>query len=198
MMTWVLLATGFTGAWTVRFFWAVLAQWFVTPATTAVHFSPRGGCTEAIVAELRKARREILVLAYSFTSRPITEALIEAHGRGVRVEIVLDHSNEREQYTALPHLLEQGLKPLIDAHHAIAHNKVILIDGRTILTGSFNFTHQAEQENAENLLILKGHPELVRDYRHNFEEHRSHAQPASQDAHPVAGGHHGHGHQRAA
>jgi phosphatidylserine/phosphatidylglycerophosphate/cardiolipin synthase-like enzyme len=175
LMAWLLVATGFTGALTLRFLWNMLVRWFVTPPTAGVHFSPKGGCTEAVVGELRKARREILVLAYSFTSKPITEALIDAHRRGVKVDIVLDHSNEKEPHTDLPVLLEHGPKPLIDDRHAIAHNKVMLIDGRTIVTGSFNFTHQAELENAENMLILKGHPELVNQYRANFEAHKEHA-----------------------
>jgi phosphatidylserine/phosphatidylglycerophosphate/cardiolipin synthase-like enzyme len=71
--------------------------------------------------------------------------------------------------------LEQGLAPVIDPHHAIAHNKVMILDGHTLLTGSFNFTHHAESDNAENLLIIKGHPELVRTYRQNFTEHKTHA-----------------------
>jgi phosphatidylserine/phosphatidylglycerophosphate/cardiolipin synthase-like enzyme len=179
MMTWLLLATGFTGAWTLHFFWKMVVQLFVSPAKADVHFSPKGGCTEAIVAELQRARREVLVLAYSFTARPITDALIDARQRGLRVEIILDHSNEKEPHTDLPHLLEKGLKPLIDDHHAIAHNKIMLIDGRTIITGSFNFTHQAELENAENMLILKGHPELVQQYRRNFEVHKGHARAVS-------------------
>jgi hypothetical protein len=49
----------------------------------SVHFSPRGGCTEAVVAELNRARQCVLAQAYSFASAPIAKALIEAHRRGV-------------------------------------------------------------------------------------------------------------------
>jgi phosphatidylserine/phosphatidylglycerophosphate/cardiolipin synthase-like enzyme len=174
-MDWVLLATGFTGALTLIFWlreaWRKLGG---MPSVTA-HFSPKGGCTDVIVAELLRARREVLVLAYSFTSRAVAQALVDAKLRGVHVEIVMDHSNEHETHTELSFLTEQGLAPLIDPHHAIAHNKVMLIDGRTLLTGSFNFTNQAEAENAENLLVLKGHPELARTYRQNFLAHKEHA-----------------------
>src|SRR5439155_19033024 len=111
-----------------------------------------------------------------FSSKPIAEALLEARARGVRVQVLLDKSNEQETYTSLPLLLERGLTPLIDAHHAIAHNKVMLIDGRTLITGSFNFTHQAEVENAENLLVIKGHPELLEAYRQDFLAHKAHCQ----------------------
>ena len=195
MLTWLLLATGFTGALTLQFLLDLLGKLFGrrTPRMSVL-FSPHGGCTEAVVARLRQARHEILMLAYSFTSRPITEALIAARHRGVRVNIILDHSNEKEPYTDLPHLLQNGVHPLIDAQHAIAHNKVLVIDSRTVITGSFNFTHQAEGQNAENLLILDDHPELVEHYRKNFELHRSHSHAATMPKLNPAIGHGQHRH----
>jgi phosphatidylserine/phosphatidylglycerophosphate/cardiolipin synthase-like enzyme len=176
-MDWLLLATGVTGGITLDFLVRWLFRTIVTPPSVMSHFSPKGGCTDAIVHELSHARREILVLAYSFSSKPIAQALIDAKTRGVKVELLLDKSNEQEAYSDLSFFMEQGLAPLIDSHHAIAHNKVIVIDRRTLLTGSFNFTHQAEAENAENLLIIKGHPELVTMYRTDFEAHKGHSAP---------------------
>jgi phosphatidylserine/phosphatidylglycerophosphate/cardiolipin synthase-like enzyme len=178
MMDWLLLATGFTGALTLVFVVRWLHRWLAKPFAAQVHFSPKGGCTEALLRALEKARHEILVQAYSFTSKPVAQALVDAKGRGVHVEVVLDRSNEQETYSELGELLGKGITPLIDAHHAIAHNKVIIIDGHTLVTGSFNFTNQAEHENAENLLILTGHPELVRAYRQNFLDHKAHSEPA--------------------
>ena len=185
-MTYVLLATGFTGAWTLLFFWRSLKRKFGHLFSVLVFFSPKGGCTEAVVAQIKRARREILVLAYSFTSKPIAEALIEAKKRGVHVDIVLDRSQEKEAYSELPMIEEHGLYPHIDAQHAIAHNKVMIIDKKTLITGSFNFTHQAEGENAENLLVVKGHPELVRSYRQDFLVHKAHSQvPSRKTAAPA-------------
>src|SRR5262249_45629818 len=139
-------------------------------------FSPKGGCTDAVVRELQQARHEIKVLAYSFSSKPIAQSLIDAHKRGVRVEVLLDRSNEQEEYSDLHLFTQNGVAVHVDAHHAIAHNKVMLIDGKTIITGSFNFTHQAEAENAENLLVIKGHPELLEAYRQDFLAHKAHSQ----------------------
>ena len=65
---------------------------------------------------------------------------------------------------------------MIDARHAIAHNKIMIIDRRTIITGSFNFTRQAEHENAENLLVIKGRPDLAHAYVQNFLQHQAHSQ----------------------
>ncbi|NMW20140.1 MAG: hypothetical protein HKK67_00580 [Chlorobiaceae bacterium] len=64
----------------------------------------------------------------------------------------------------------------IDAVHAIAHNKIIIIDRSTLLTGSFNFTKAAEEKNAENLLILKGNKRLVDRYVQNFIEHKGYSE----------------------
>jgi phosphatidylserine/phosphatidylglycerophosphate/cardiolipin synthase-like enzyme len=189
-MMWLLLATGFTGGLTLVFLVRWLHRWLGRSLSVAVYHSPKGGCTEAVVREIKQARREILVQAYSFTSKPIAQALIEAKARGVHIDILLDRSNEQETYTELGHLIGEGLMPHIDAQHAIAHNKVMIIDRRTLLTGSFNFTHQAEVENAENLLILKGHPEVLESYHQDFAAHKSHCQApktkAASTAHPQA------------
>jgi phosphatidylserine/phosphatidylglycerophosphate/cardiolipin synthase-like enzyme len=179
MMMWIYIATGFTGAWTLWFLARWLAHQFGSVLVIEHRFSPKGGCQDAVVRELKGARREVLVQAYSFTADPITAALIEAKKRGAHVEILLDKSNEQEAYSDLHILLEQGLAPLIDASHAIAHNKIMIIDQHTLITGSYNFTNQAEHENAENLLIIKGHPELVSSYRQNFQAHKSHSKVAT-------------------
>ncbi len=123
----------------------------------AVRFSPRGGCTAAIVDALNDARREVLVQAYSFTGAPIAKALVEAHKRGVKVEVILDKSQRTERYSSADFLAHASIPTYIDARHAIAHNKVMVIDGDIVITGSFNFTKSTETMNVENLLVLKSH-----------------------------------------
>jgi len=140
-----------------------------------VCFSPGGGCTEAIVGELTKAKKEILVQAYSFTSQPIAKALVDAHKRGIRAEIILDKSQRGEQYSAADFTAHMGVPTYIDSAHAIAHNKIMVIDQETVITGSFNFTKAAEERNAENLLIIKS-PELAKEYLENWEKHKAHSE----------------------
>ena len=67
-----------------------------------VYFSPNGGCTEAVVRELGKAQKTVYVQAYSFTSKPIAQALVDAHKRGVDVQVVLDKSQRTEKYSRAP------------------------------------------------------------------------------------------------
>jgi phosphatidylserine/phosphatidylglycerophosphate/cardiolipin synthase-like enzyme len=126
---------------------------------------------------MRAAQPHVWVQAYSFTSAPIAKAILDAHKRGVTILAVLDKSNQTDQYSAATFLENAGIPVLIDAAHAIAHNKVIVIDDRTVLTGSFNFSTAAEEKNAENLLVLKHAPELAAVYVANVTAHAAHSHP---------------------
>ncbi len=159
---------------------AVAAAWDgPTPAASedgiSVYFSPRGGCTEAIIDEILDAKQSVLVQADSFTSNPIALALLRAHKRGVSVRVVLDSSQLTAEYSFFFHYW--GIPVKLDADHAIAHNKVMVIDERTIITGSFTFSWAAEARNAENLLIITGKPDLARAYVDNIGEHLAHSEP---------------------
>ena len=147
----------------------------LTNVPAQVYFSPCGGCTDAIVGELNKATKEILVQAYSFTSQPIAKALVDAHKRGVHTEIILDKSQRGKKYGAADFTAHMGIPTNIDSAHAIAHNKVMVIDQETVITGSFNFTKAAEGRNAENILILKSR-ELAKEYLTNWEKHKEHSE----------------------
>ena len=140
-----------------------------------VYFSPMGGCTDAIVQEISRAKTEILVQAYSFTSKHIAKALVAAHKRGVRTVIILDKNNQSKHYSAADFTFNMGIPTYIDAVHGIAHNKLIIIDRETVITGSFNFTKAAEQRNAENILILYS-KELAERYIDNWNRHKLHSQ----------------------
>jgi phosphatidylserine/phosphatidylglycerophosphate/cardiolipin synthase-like enzyme len=141
-----------------------------------VYFSPNGGVTQAIINEISNAKTEILVQAYSFTSTPIAKALVDAHKRGVKVEAILDKSQRKETYTEATFLANMGVPTYIDDKHAIAHNKVMIIDKAVVISGSFNFTKAAEEKNAENLLIIKSN-ELAARYLENWQKHREHSEP---------------------
>ncbi len=136
----------------------------------SVYFSPKGGCTEAIIKELNNAKTSVLVQAYSFTSAPIAKALLNAHKRGVGVDVLLDKSQRKGKYSSADFLTNSGIHTKIDAVHAIAHNKIMIIDGEIVITGSFNFTKTAEEKNAENILVIRDKV-LVAKYTENWKVH---------------------------
>jgi phosphatidylserine/phosphatidylglycerophosphate/cardiolipin synthase-like enzyme len=141
----------------------------------SVYFSPNGGCTDAVVDALGDARKTVLAQAYSFTSKRIAEALLDAKKRGVDVRVILDKSQTGERYSSADFLANSGVATKIDRAHAIAHNKVMVIDGETVITGSFNFTKAAEQRNAENLLIIRD-SKLAARYTANWKVHDAHSE----------------------
>jgi phosphatidylserine/phosphatidylglycerophosphate/cardiolipin synthase-like enzyme len=147
-----------------------------TPSAVTACFTPGENCTGTIVQALSGAKHTVLAQAYSFTSAPIAKALLDTHKRGVQVQVILDKSQRSDKYSSADFLANQGVPVLIDANHAIAHNKIIVIDGELVLTGSFNFTKAAQEKNAENLLIIRD-PALAAQYTQNWEVHRQHSQP---------------------
>ena len=114
--------------------------------------------------------------AYSFTSAPLAKALLDAHKRSVQVQVILDKSRRTEKYSSADFLANQGVPTMIDANHAIAHNKVIVIDGEVVITGSVNFTKGAQEKNAENVLIIRDKALAAQDTR-NWPVHAHHRQP---------------------
>jgi len=138
-------------------------------------FTPGEDCTASVAEQVANAKKEILVQAYSFTSAPIAKALADAHKRGADVRIILDKSNRSQKYSSYTFFKNAGVPVYIDAKHAIAHNKIMIIDRETVITGSFNFTMAAQEKNAENLLVIKS-PELSAQYIDNWNEHRRHSE----------------------
>jgi phosphatidylserine/phosphatidylglycerophosphate/cardiolipin synthase-like enzyme len=136
-------------------------------------------CTEQIVSAIAGAHQLILVQAYGFTSAPIAKALADAHKRGVDVRVILDKSNLKEGYSSAAFLQHMGVTALIDSDHAIAHNKVMVIDAREVITGSFNFTKAAAEKNAENVVFIND-PTMATAYAQNWKDHAAHSVAASQ------------------
>ncbi len=147
-----------------------------SPGGIEVYFSPHGGCTDAVVRELDAAKDSVLVQAYTFTSSPIAKALVAARGRGVNVQVILDKSPRTGAYSPGNFFKEAGIPTFIDDKYAMAHNKIMVIDGRTVITGSFNFDEAAEEDNAENLLVLHDAATAAR-YAANWNAHLAQSVP---------------------
>jgi phosphatidylserine/phosphatidylglycerophosphate/cardiolipin synthase-like enzyme len=141
-----------------------------------VFFSPKGGCTEAIIRELSKAKTSIRIQAYSFTSAPIAKAVVDANRNGIDTKVILDKSQRTAAYSSADFLAHSGVVVLIDDKHKIAHNKIMIIDSNSVITGSFNFTNSAEEDNAENLLIIHD-ANMAAKYLANWNIHDKHSEP---------------------
>jgi len=134
----------------------------------SVCFTPNKQCQMQIISEINKAKASILVQAYSFTDRDIAQALVTAAQRGVQVQVLLDKSNRNDKRSAKDIITQNNLPLRFDAPQGIAHNKIMIIDQSTVLSGSYNFSSAAHTRNTENLLILNS-PELAKDYIQNWQ-----------------------------
>ncbi|MBA2654126.1 MAG: phospholipase D family protein [Gammaproteobacteria bacterium] len=145
------------------------ADKFSSDASYKICFTPAQHCTDLIISTIANAQNQVLVQAYSFTSAPIAKALIQAHKRGVEVKVILDKSQFKTRgFSSAKFFTDYHLPLLVDYKPSIAHNKVMIIDKKTVITGSFNFTRAAEERNAENLIIITD-AELAKRYAHNWE-----------------------------
>lgn len=138
-----------------------------------VFFTPPSGAGKALVRWIDEARQEVIVQAYGFTHNAIAQALLRAQQRGVRVAVLLDQKSSSTNRYVIDLLQSSQVELRFDGEHAIAHNKVMVIDQRIVVTGSFNFTNSADTRNAENLLVLES-PALAARYHANWQSHWAH------------------------
>lgn len=131
---------------------------------------PKDKCYGRIVQLINAAKETIYVQAYQLTGKPIANALQNAQVRGVKVYILADKTQTAQKsYTFVPALAAAGLPIKIDHRPAIAHCKIIIIDEKTTLTGSYNWTDGAEERNSENLVIIENQPEVAAVYKKNWD-----------------------------
>lgn len=145
---------------------SIILSVFAEP--TKVLFSPNGGCQEAIIQEIPKAKNTIDIAMYYLTSREIAQELIKAKEKGVTIRIFLDQSQENSKYSKSRYLSKRGIEIRFYVGAGLMHNKFAVIDNKVLITGSFNWTATAERDNQENLLIIRDR-DLIKQYSDRFE-----------------------------
>jgi phosphatidylserine/phosphatidylglycerophosphate/cardiolipin synthase-like enzyme len=138
-------------------------------------FSPQDGVADRLLGRLRAAKRSVHFMAFSYTADPIVDAMIAQSRAGLLVRGVVETQNATGSRAAYPRLRAAGVDVLLDGNCYIMHHKVIVIDERTVITGSYNFTASAERDNDENLVIVDD-PALARAYIDEFERVYAQAQ----------------------
>jgi phospholipase D len=153
------------------FFWIILLEEQIPISTSEVPlkvcFSPQGNCEDLVIDTIASAEKSIKVQAYSFTSLPITTALIRAHKRGVSVQVICDKSQTKARHSKIKQLQQANIPVYIDKVSGLSHNKVMIIDDQSAITGSYNWSHAANVRNAENLLLIHS-PALANKYNENW------------------------------
>jgi phosphatidylserine/phosphatidylglycerophosphate/cardiolipin synthase-like enzyme len=155
---------------------------YTLPATGSIEvaFSPNEGSENLVVKVIDAAKSEIRLLAYSFTSAPVVEALLRAKHRGVNVAAVVDYeSNVAEgrggrdkggkSRAAMSALANAGIDIRTIDKYPIHHDKTVVIDRDTVELGSFNYSAAAANRNSENVLVNWHNPQLAKVYLGHFD-----------------------------
>jgi phosphatidylserine/phosphatidylglycerophosphate/cardiolipin synthase-like enzyme len=145
----------------------------------AIYFTPPAGSAGGLIKHIDASKKTIKVMAYGFTAMPLSDALVKAHRRGVKVQLLQDEKSAGNNVDAVNQLIAAGIEVRSDGKHAIQHNKVMLLDDDIVITGSYNFTKSAEVRNAENIIILKS-AYAAKRHADNWVTHWGHGEEVSE------------------
>ncbi len=118
------------------------------------YFAPEDEAQAQIIAEIQGAQSRIRFMAFTFTSDEIADAMLERAQAGVVVQGVIEDRNAEREYSEYERLRAEVHDVLPDGNPYVMHHKVIIIDDKTVILGSYNFTASAEDRNDENVLIV--------------------------------------------
>lgn len=140
-------------------------------STYRVGFSPKGESLSIVLSVINQATQTLSLAAYSLTSKPIANALLEAKARGVNVRVLADKRDNIRNKNSVINILNKGNVPIrLNGKYAIFHHKFIVADGRSLQTGSFNYSESAVKRNAENVLWIPNDPVLATRYEVEYEK----------------------------
>lgn len=148
--------------------------------TVVVGFSPASDETtaeEVVLQAIGLARTRIRVAMFTFTSRRIAAALVDARTRGVDVAVVVDPDNGSGARTALAILRDGGVAVRGNGRYVNMHHKFMVVDGRHLQTGSYNYTYAAATKNAENVILLRDAPAAAAAFEHEWQRLWDEADP---------------------
>lgn len=147
-------------------------------ASIEVAFAPGDAAPKLVAAAIGEARSSVRVMTYQLSSGRVINALRAAAGRGVDVRVIIDGETceTKRLVPVFVVLAKAGVATACDTRERIHHNKVVVVDAATVVTGSFNFSASAER-NAENVLVIRGAPALAARFLTVWAEHQAHAEP---------------------
>lgn len=131
-------------------------------------FSPGTTCLEAITRLLGHVQRRADLCVFTITDDRITDQIVAAHDRGVRIRILTDDDKSLDLGSDIRKLAREGIDLAVDDSPHHMHHKFAVFDEATLLTGSYNWTRSAAADNQENLVVTDD-PRLVRAFIDAFE-----------------------------
>lgn len=139
-----------------------------------VAFSPDHGAEELVIRATDSASADLRMMAYALTSSRITSAVVRAAKRGVKVYVLADYKQNLgpgmspKGKAALSAMALAGVQVRVVDAYPIFHDKVQIVDGKTVQTGSFNYSEAAAKKNSENVIVHWNNQQLAQAYGDHF------------------------------
>jgi cardiolipin hydrolase len=133
------------------------------------YFSPGRECQAAIITQIKSARVSLHICVFTISDNEITKAIEEAFRKRIDVKIITDNDKTFDRGSDIQQLHDKGVDIKIDRTDSHMHHKFCLIDNKTLLTGSYNWTRSAALYNQENVLITE-ESSLIKSYSKEFDK----------------------------
>ncbi|MEL6627187.1 MAG: phospholipase D-like domain-containing protein [Bacteroidota bacterium] len=134
-----------------------------------VYFSPGSDCLRAIREQIQQTRSQLDICVFTISDDRISKEIIAAHKRRVNVRIITDNDKLYDRGSDVERFAKEGIDVRVDQTRYHMHHKFALIDQKILLTGSYNWTRSAAENNEENIL-LTDQPDLVKPYQKAFQD----------------------------
>lgn len=118
-----------------------------------IYTSPGPKCREAILSQLRAAKKRIDICVFTISDNYLSDAILERHQRGVKVRVLTDNEKSEDRGSDIQMLANKGVPVRMDVSDHHMHHKFAIFDRHTLLSGSYNWTRSAAEYNWENLFF---------------------------------------------
>lgn len=124
-------------------------------STSDAYFSPGDTCRNVIIQQIRSAVNQLQICVFTISDDMITDAIITSHKRGTQIKIITDNDKSLDEGSDIEQLANAGIAVKMDRTPNHMHHKFLLVDGKALITGSYNWTRSAARFNHENILLTK-------------------------------------------
>lgn len=124
-------------------------------STTDAYFSPGDECRNVIIHQIKSAVKQLQICVFTISDDLITDAIITSHQRGITIKIITDNDKSLDEGSDIEHIAKQGIAVRMDRTANHMHHKFMVVDGKALITGSYNWTRSAARFNHENIVLTQ-------------------------------------------
>ncbi len=133
------------------------------------YFSPGEACRNVIISQIKSATSHLQICVFTISDDYITDAIIGSHERGTQIKIITDNDKSLDEGSDIEQIAKLGIAVKMDRTTDHMHHKFMLVDGKALITGSYNWTRSAAKFNHENILLTR-EVRVVKSFLKEFDQ----------------------------